>query len=64
MFIEIYEIIYTLFYSSSLPSDLTSFQLFIPEFLSYICCSSVILIPIASVYYIFKFITRCFEWDR
>lgn len=64
MFVTIYDIIFDLFYGSSLPSDLSSFQLFVPEFLSYVCCSAVILIPIACVYYIFKFVARSLEWHR
>lgn len=64
MYNAIFDIIYELFYGSSLASDLSSFQLFVAEFLSYICCSAAILIPIACVYYIFKFVARSLEWHQ
>lgn len=60
MYNELYDVIYRLFYGDSI--DLTSFQLFVPEFLTYICCAVVIFIPIAFVYYLFKWICRMLEW--
>lgn len=63
MYFQIYDIIFDFFYGSASATDVTPFMGFVAEFLSYICCSAVILIPIAFVYFMFKWLTRLLQWD-